>query len=91
MNETAFLRFTLEFALEKEEFLTLQVSADQRFQLSLDGVEFAFGPDRSDVAHWSLQAYGGRLQPGYHKLSALVWWISDTAYGVAHPKQAETI
>ncbi|MFA7344779.1 MAG: alpha-L-rhamnosidase C-terminal domain-containing protein [Terrimicrobiaceae bacterium] len=82
LNETTFLRFTLEVECDCEEALELQVSADQRFQLSLDGVEFAFGPDRSDVAHWSLQTYRGALAPGRHTLSALVWWIADAAYGV---------
>lgn len=82
LNETAFLRFTLEFALESEEELTFQVSADQRFQLSIDGAECAYGPDRSDVSHWSLQTYQGRLQAGRHTVSALVWWIADAAYGV---------
>jgi len=64
--------------------IALQVSADQRFQLSLDGNEFAYGPDRSDIAHWSLQTYEGRLGAGPHVLSALVWWIADAAYGVPY-------
>lgn len=85
LNETAFLRFTLDFEIEEEETLTFQVSADQRFQLSVDGIEFAYGPDRSDVAHWSLQAYEGRLQPGRHMLSGLVWWIAENFYGVLCP------
>ena len=82
LTGTAFLRFTLEVDCVREETVELQVSADQRFQLSLDGVEFAYGPDRSDVAHWSLQTYRGTLAPGRHTLGALVWWISDAAYGV---------
>lgn len=82
LTGTAFLRFTLEVEADREETLDLQVSADHRFQLSLDGVEFAFGPDRSDVAHWSLQTYRGTLAPGRHTLTALVWWIADAAYGV---------
>ncbi|MGE9292558.1 MAG: hypothetical protein ACQKBW_03005, partial [Puniceicoccales bacterium] len=65
--------------------LTLQVSADQRFQLSLDGKEFAYGPDRSDIPHWSLQTYAGRICSGRHTLSALVWWLADTAYGTPEP------
>ena len=82
LTGTAFVRFTLEVGCDREETLELQVSADQRFQLSLDGVEFAYGPDRSDVTHWSLQTYRGTLAPGRHTLSALVWWIADAAYGV---------
>ncbi len=82
LTGTAFLRFSLAFSLDREEALEFQVSADQRFQLSLDGVEFAYGPDRSDVAHWSLQTYRGTLAPGHHTLSTLVWWIADAAYGV---------
>lgn len=82
LAETAFLRFTLEVECQREEEIEFQVSADQRFQLSLDGELFACGPDRSDVAHWSLQTYRGALLPGRHLFSALVWWIADASYGV---------
>jgi alpha-L-rhamnosidase len=82
LTGTAFVRFTLEFDLDRGETLEFQVSADQRFQLSLDGVEFAYGPDCSDVTHWSVQTYRGTIPPGRHVLSAQVWWIADAAYGV---------
>jgi len=82
LNETAFLRFTLEVNCEHEEMIEIQVSADQRFQLFLDGQTFAIGPDRSDIAHWSLQTYRGRMSQGHHIFTAVVWWIADSAYGV---------
>ncbi|MFV0415327.1 MAG: alpha-L-rhamnosidase C-terminal domain-containing protein [Chthoniobacterales bacterium] len=86
LTKTAFLRFTLEVDCEREESVELQVSADQRFQLFLDGELFACGPDRSDLNHWSVQTYGGSLRPGKHVFTALVWWIADTAFGVPNPE-----
>lgn len=82
---TSFLRFSLEFETFAEEEIEFQVSADQRFQLSIDGEEFGFGPDRSDVGHWSVQSYRGTLAAGRHSIRALVWWIADPAFGSPTP------
>ena len=59
--------------------LRLHVSADERFELFLDGQRIARGPDRSDVEHWSYATYDIRLAPGKHKLEALAWSIGPYA------------
>lgn len=73
------LRFINRFAVEELTEVILHVSADQRYELSLDGVMLSRGPDRSDLAHWSFASYKIELSPGPHELEALVWWLGDKA------------
>src|SRR6186713_2463865 len=76
-GETAFLRFTLEFELPAAIAVPVHVSADQRYQLRLDGVEIGRGPDRGYVAQWPAASHRVELAAGRHRLEALVWWIAD--------------
>lgn len=59
--------------------LRIHVSADERFELYLDGKRIARGPDRSDVEHWSYATYDLRLEPGQHRLEAFAWSIGPFA------------
>lgn len=77
-REPVLLRFRKSF-LATGAPLRLHVSADERFELFLDGKRIARGPDRSDVEHWSYATYDIRLAPGGHKLEALVWSIGPYA------------
>ena len=53
----------------------IHVSADERFELFVDGLRIARGPDRSDVQHWCYATYDLKLVPGNHRMEALVWNI----------------
>ena len=53
----------------------IHVSADERFELFVDGHRIARGPDRSDVQHWCYATYDLKLAPGNHRMEALVWNI----------------
>ncbi|HEY9170905.1 MAG TPA: alpha-L-rhamnosidase C-terminal domain-containing protein [Verrucomicrobiae bacterium] len=75
------VRFENEFDLAEARELVFHVSADQRYELSLDDRLISLGPDRGDVAHWSFASYRVRLTPGKHRFSALVAWIGDDAPG----------
>ena len=59
--------------------LRIHVSADERFELFLDGARIARGPDRAEVEHWSYASYELRLTPGQHRLEALAWNIGPNA------------
>lgn len=76
-DEEAFCRFELDLACARGDEILLHVSADQRFELSLDGELVACGPDRSELGGWAFHAYRLRLDAGEHRLEALVWWLSD--------------
>jgi hypothetical protein len=77
-TQTALL-FRNQFSVDKETETTIHVSADQRYELSLDGQLMSLGPDRGDLMHWSFASYRLTLAPGSHTLDALVAWIGDNA------------
>ncbi len=77
-REPVLLRFRKPFEAAASP-LRLHVSADERFELFLDGHRIARGPDRSDVEHWSYATYDVTLAPGPHRLEALAWSIGPYA------------
>ena len=77
----AFLRFRRDFeAAPGGEALELDVTADERFVLLLDGAEIGRGPNRGLPARWHLHAYRVEgLAPGAHRLEAVCWQIGAHA------------
>ena len=65
--------YRLEFSVDHADRLRVFVSADERFDLFLDGVRIARGPERGDAANWYFQAVDLALSPGIHRLVARVW------------------
>jgi len=76
-HTTRFLEFRLEFSVEEPQSLRFHASADQRFQLSLDGEVIGYGPDRSDLENWRVSSYELALEPGTHCFTTQVWWIAE--------------
>jgi hypothetical protein len=76
-TETCVLRFRLKFTLKEAASPLLHVTADQRFQLRCDGEDVTFGPDRCDLAHWTVQTVQLNLAPGEHELEAVAWFITE--------------
>jgi hypothetical protein len=74
-DEPTVLAFRLPIRLDEAEQVRLHVSADQRYELFLDGERLGRGPQRSDVEHWSFETYDVELTPGPHLLAARVWWL----------------
>ena len=75
----AVLVFENRFRVARREEVRLHVSADQRYELFLDGELLSRGPDRGDVEHWSFATYRLDLAPGEHVLEATAWWIGGAA------------
>jgi hypothetical protein len=59
--------------------LRLHVSADERYELLLDGQRIGRGPDRGDPDHWTFASYDCELAAGTHLLAARVWTIGAVA------------
>ena len=75
-----FVRFRKEFKAVKATPLKIDVSADERFVLLLDGAEVARGPHRGLPVHWNYQSYEvAGLAPGAHVLEAVCWQIGPHA------------
>lgn len=71
------LAFRCPINVAEETLLRIHVSADQRYELSLDDELISRGPDRCDLFHWSFASYEVRLQPGEHVISARAWWLGE--------------
>ena len=70
-EKPAFARFRKSFVSDGSP-LVLDVSADERFVLKLDGAFVARGPYRGFVNRWNYQTYTLNLAPGEHVLEASV-------------------
>lgn len=71
---TEFIRFRKSFSAADGAPLELDVSADERYVLFLDGREISRGPHRGLPSRWHYQSYRiGNLAPGEHVLEAVVW------------------
>ena len=68
-----FRRFRCDFSSDGTPF-ELDVSADERFVLLLDGEIIARGPHRGAVDRWHYATYEvGGLSAGPHRMEAVVW------------------
>ncbi|MBC6995842.1 family 78 glycoside hydrolase catalytic domain [Neolewinella lacunae] len=82
-REFAVLHFRRTFSLEAvPDSLPVLVSADNRYQLFVNGRRVGEGPARGDLLHWRYETYdlGPYLQPGNNVIAAQVW-----NYGVDGP------
>ena len=75
----SFFRFRKDFAATGEA-LEIDVSADERFVLLLDGKEIARGPMRGLPNRWHYQSYRvAGLSAGVHRLEAVCWQMGEHA------------
>ena len=71
------VRFSRTFAAQNAP-LEIDVSADERFVLFLDGREIARGPHKGTVNHWYCQTYAiSGLDAGEHALDAIVYRMGE--------------
>jgi alpha-L-rhamnosidase len=71
--------FRLPFTLETETVIRVHVTADERYELFLDGVRVARGSERGDRDHWYFETYDLALGAGTHMLVARVWALGEQA------------
>ncbi|MEI7834736.1 MAG: alpha-L-rhamnosidase, partial [bacterium] len=65
--------YRLRFTAARAETVRIFVSADERYDLFLDGVRVSRGPERGDPLHWYYDTLELILTPGEHLLVARVW------------------
>ena len=71
------VRFSRTFAAQNAP-LEIDVSADERFVLFLDGREIARGPHKGTINHWYCQTYAiSGLDAGEHALDAIVYRMGE--------------
>lgn len=71
--------YCLHFSLNAAETLRVHMSADERYELYLDGERIGRGPERGDRLHWFFETYDLHLETGEHTLAARCWALGDLA------------
>lgn len=71
--------YRLRFQIDRPETLRLHITADERYELFLDGKRIGRGPERSDPRHWAFETYDIPFQPGEHLLVARIWAFGELA------------
>ena len=75
-----FVKFRRDFTAVGDEPLEIDVSADERYVLLLDGKEVSRGPHRGLANHWHYQSYRVTgLAPGAHRMEAVCWQLGEHA------------
>jgi alpha-L-rhamnosidase len=75
-------RKSFDLAAVPQSFV-INISADNRYRLFVNGVPVASGPSRGDAAHWYFDTLdiGGSLKTGKNTLAAVVWNFGANAPG----------
>ena len=68
-----------EFILRERAVVRIHVSADERYELFLDGERVGRGPERGAPHWWYFETYDLDLAPGDHCLVARVWSLGKLA------------
>lgn len=66
--------FRREFHCSAPSVVRIHATADQRYDLYLDGERIGWGSERGDHGNWFYESYELRLDAGRHTLVARVWW-----------------
>jgi hypothetical protein len=71
--------FRKRFTLKKSATIRVHVSADERYELFLDGARIGRGSERGDAENWFFETYDLSLSAGAHVLVARVWSLGNRA------------
>jgi hypothetical protein len=69
--------FRCKFLLSEDAVIRIHVTADERYNLFLDGERIGRGPERGDRENWFYETYDINLHVGEHALVARVWWLGS--------------
>ena len=71
--------YRLRFRMEQAATVRVHVTADERYELFLDGERIGRGSERGDGNHWFFETYDLELTAGEHVLAARVWSLGGMA------------
>jgi len=74
-TDPAVTAYRKRFTLEKRTKLRIHVSADERYELFLDGERIGRGPQRGDRENWHFESHDLDLPAGEHVFVARTWWL----------------
>lgn len=64
-----------QFSCDEHCTVRMHVSADERYELFLDGKRIGCGPERGDIQNWFYETYDLNLARGQHVIVARTWWL----------------
>lgn len=67
------------FSIDEEAVVRAHVSADERYELFVDGVRIGRGSERGDANNWFYETYDIALSEGEHVIVARVWSLAGSA------------
>ena len=67
------------FNLESDALIRVHVSADERYELFVDGRRIGRGSERGDQNNWFYETYDLKLHTGSHIIVARAWSLGDMA------------
>ena len=71
------IAYRLRFDLPQAALIRIHVSADERYQLFVDGQCEGRGPERGSDRAWFYETYDVELSVGQHTFVAIVWRLGD--------------
>jgi hypothetical protein len=71
--------FRKQFTLTRSETIRIHVSADERYELFIDGERVGRGPERSAPELWFFESFDLALDAGEHTIVARVWHWGEHA------------
>ena len=74
-----FAAYKREFSLGESQTVRVHVSADERYELWLDGQRVGSGPERGEASGWNFESYDFDIEAGPHLFVARVWSLGDRA------------
>jgi alpha-L-rhamnosidase len=77
-EEPTFCEYEVEFELKLAKKFRMHVTADERYELYLNGQFAGRGSERGDPENWFFESYDVDLPAGVHHLRALVWSLGDS-------------
>src|SRR5436309_913205 len=71
--------YRCRFTLDSPTVVRAHVTADERYELWVDGEWVGRGSERGDGDHWFFETYDLTLEADAHVLVARVWTLGDMA------------
>jgi hypothetical protein len=71
--------YRLKFQIDEPAMVRLHVTADERYELFVDGQRIGRGSERGDAEHWRFETYDIDFDAGEHVLVARVWSLGSQA------------
>jgi alpha-L-rhamnosidase len=76
-EQPAVVAYRLRFDLDAPQTIRVHVTADERYELFVDGRRVGRGSERGDRANWFFETYDLDLAAGGHVIVARTWFLGD--------------